>query len=60
MASGSRRTGELYEVDDVTQHDGKLLTRDGKTLGEPLAFHSTEPETAPEAMDRNRLVRRGR
>ena len=41
----TRRTGDFYEVDDIVAHDGKLMTRDGKALGEPLAFKSTEPET---------------
>jgi len=54
------RTGDLYEVDDVKQSDGKLTTADGQALTEPLAFKSTEPEPETVAMDRNRLVRRGK
>ncbi len=55
-----QRTGDIYEVDDVVTRDGKLLTRAGEAPGEPLAFKSPEPETAPApTLARDRLVRRG-
>ena len=56
----ARRTGDLYEVDDVVLRDGKLSTRDDKSLGAPVAFNLTEPETAPVVASRDRLVRRGK
>jgi hypothetical protein len=56
----TRRTGDLYEVDDVVLRDGKLSTRDGKSLSAPVAFNLTEPETAPVVASRDRLVRRGK
>jgi hypothetical protein len=57
----ARRTGDLYEVDDVFVREGRLVNQDGKELSATLAFKSQEPEMA--AVDkplRERLVRRGK
>jgi hypothetical protein len=59
-AAATRRTGDLYEVDDVVLQNGKLATRDGKALSAPAAFNLTEPEKAPVVASRDRLVRRGK
>ncbi|HZV34042.1 MAG TPA: hypothetical protein VFB72_05650 [Verrucomicrobiae bacterium] len=56
----SQRTGELYEVDDVVQRHGQLLTRDGKDLNEPLTFRSSELEPVAVTESHDRLVRRGK
>ena len=56
----AKRTGDLYEVADVTLRDGQLTTRAGTSLHEPLAFKSSEPEIVPVAASRDRLVRRGK
>ena len=55
-----RRTGPLYEVDDVIMRDGKLMTRDGKAPDAPQAFKVSEPETPATEVSRDRLVRRGK
>jgi hypothetical protein len=56
----ARRTGPLYEVDDVIMRDGKLATRDGKMPEEPQAFILSEPEPQPMETSHDRLVRRGK
>ncbi|MDB6123177.1 MAG: hypothetical protein JWQ71_2170 [Pedosphaera sp.] len=56
----ARRTGSLYQVDDVVLHDGKLTTREGKALNEPLAFKTAETNSVPVPSPGNRLIRRGK
>jgi hypothetical protein len=52
------RTGSIYEVDDVIAVNGNLITRDGKSLPEPMAVAS-EPEKPIERPSQERLIRRG-
>jgi hypothetical protein len=50
--------GELYQVEDVVAHQGKLEARDGTAL-QPAAAFETAPEAATSNPPQNRLVRRG-
>ncbi|MGZ4975034.1 MAG: LVIVD repeat-containing protein, partial [Limisphaerales bacterium] len=52
------RSGDIYEVDNVMASDGKLVTRDGHALPEPLAT-AAEPEKPIDRPSQERLIRRG-
>ncbi|MBI3848712.1 MAG: hypothetical protein HY298_00265 [Verrucomicrobia bacterium] len=55
----ARRTGKLYQVDDLTLRDGQLATRSGSALKPPFEFKA-EPEAFPNRPPSERLNRRGR
>ena len=50
--------GEMYQVEDITLQDGKLVARDGIDLSPPRQFVST-PELPATNTSQNRLGRRG-
>ncbi|MEO5802118.1 MAG: hypothetical protein ABIR24_01205 [Verrucomicrobiota bacterium] len=52
------RTGELYQVDDLTARDGQLITRSGEQVSDPLEF-KPDPQLAREKIKQQRLMRRG-
>jgi hypothetical protein len=52
------RTGPVYQVEDVTSRDGKVVTREGDSVAEPLAIVSAS-EKPTDKPSQERLVRRG-
>jgi len=55
----ARRTGKLYQVDDVALRDGQLTTQSGTALKPQLEFKA-EVEPPPSRPPSDRLTRRGR
>jgi len=55
----TRRTGELYQVEDVFVRDGKLMSDSGNELPSGQEFKAL-PEKPPPSLPVNRLMRRGK
>ena len=55
----TRRTGELYQVEDVFMRDGRLMTRGGSELPPSQEFKAI-PEQPATKLPSGRLIRRGR
>jgi len=55
----TRRTGELYQVEDVFVRDGKLMSDSGNELPSGQEFKEL-PEKPPPSLPVNRLMRRGK
>jgi hypothetical protein len=53
------RDGELYSVENVSVHDGKLVTKSGKELKPTAEFQPAAEETNTPPTDKERLMRRG-
>jgi hypothetical protein len=56
---GSGATNTIYQVDDVTLLNGKLIRSTGENLSPPLTFTNTVPEEQPRYRSRARITRRG-
>ena len=54
----ARRSGELYQVEDVVLRDGQLETRSGTKLN-PAQLFKAPPEMSPPQPVAKRLMRRG-
>jgi hypothetical protein len=54
------RSNSLYTVEDVMMRDGKLRTESGTELKNVGEFKSLVEESAPQPMDNERLMRRGK
>jgi len=55
----NRRTGELYQVEDVFVRDGNLTTGGGNELSPVQEFKASAEKTEPKPPS-GRLIRRGR
>ena len=55
----SGASNSLYQVDDVTLVNGKLIRSSGENLSIPLPFPATAPQEQPRYRTRTRITRRG-
>ncbi len=55
----SGATNTIYQVDDVTLLNGKLIRSTGENLTQPLTFTNATPEEPPRYRNRTRITRRG-
>ena len=53
------RDGQLYTVENVSEHDGKLVTRDGAELDPTAPFQPAVEKTTVAPVENERLMRRG-
>ena len=53
------RDGELYTVENISTHDGKLVTKSGEELKPTAAFQPVAEKATAPPTDNERLMRRG-